>query len=295
MGTLRRALHLLPFLAAVACAPAPAGRGPLVGVDDAGDTVRLARPALRVVSLIPASTELLFAIGAGPQVVGRTRWCDYPAAAAAVPDVGDGMTPSLEAIAARRPDLVVLYLSGTNADVAARLRALGVPVVQLRTDLLESVPRHARLLGALTGRAAAADSVVRVFEADLAAASDTLTPTAARPTVLDLAWDQPPIAIGRGSFQHELLVRAGARNIFDDLPQASAPVSIEAVVARDPRFILTTGDSLPAFATRPEWQVVPAVRERRFVRVHGSEFDRPGPRSPAAIRTLRAALRAAAR
>ncbi|HVX89081.1 MAG TPA: helical backbone metal receptor [Gemmatimonadales bacterium] len=298
MGTLRRALHLLPFLAAVACAPAPAGRGPLVGVDDAGDTVRLARPALRVVSLIPASTELLFAIGAGPQVVGRTRWCDYPAAAAAVPDVGDGIGPNLEAVTAQHPDLVVLYLAGSNAEAATRLRAMGIPVVQLRTDQLESVAHHAILLGELTGRRDAGDSLAQAFEAALAAATVSLHPAARTPrrqTVFIPTWDQPLITIGAGSFLDELVTRAGGVNVFHDLPQASAPVSLEAVAARDPDLILTTAADAPAFQSRPEWQVLRAVRERRFVRVHGSEFDRPSPRSPQAIAALTAALYAAQR
>ncbi|HJS48671.1 MAG TPA: helical backbone metal receptor, partial [Gemmatimonadales bacterium] len=81
-------------------------------VDDAGDTVALARPAARVVSLLPTFTELAFALGAGDAVVGRTTWCDWPAAAAAVPSVGDGLAPNVEAIVARRPDLVLVYRAG---------------------------------------------------------------------------------------------------------------------------------------------------------------------------------------
>ncbi len=118
-------------------------------VDDAGDTLRLAAPARRVVSLIPAATELLFAIGADASVVGRTSYCDYPAAAKAVPDLGDGIKPSIEAMVARRPDLVVLYNSGQNAAVAGRLRELGIPEVRLNTDALSDVGRVARAIGPL--------------------------------------------------------------------------------------------------------------------------------------------------
>src|SRR5512142_17702 len=138
---------LLLLLAAGACRPgrsAPAGFR--VG-DDAGDTVAVAVPARRVVSLIPATTEILFAIGAGGQLAGRTKWCDYPAEASRVPDVGDGMNPNLEAVVAARPDLVVLYRSGQNASAAERLRTLGIPAIQVRSDALADVPRLARLLG----------------------------------------------------------------------------------------------------------------------------------------------------
>jgi iron complex transport system substrate-binding protein len=291
---IRSGLAVSQILLLAACGGAAPRPGPLVVIDDARDTVRLERPAERIVSLIPASTELLFAIGAGPQLVGRSRWCDWPAEAAAVTAVGDGIEPNLEAIIAQRPDLVVLYLAGSNASAAERLRAVGIPVVQLRTDLLESVIPHAFLLGTLTGRRAAADSLVRTFEAELAAATVSSHPGPGAPprfSVLLLAWADPPIAIGAGSFLDELVTRAGGTNLFHDLPQPSAPVSLEAIADRDPDLILTTGDSLPRIARRPEWRVVPAVRDQRFVRVHGTEFDRPGPRTPQAIRELREAFR----
>jgi iron complex transport system substrate-binding protein len=99
------------------------------------------------------------------------------------------------------------------------------------------------------------------------------------------------MTLGRGSFLSEILERAGARNIFDDLATSSAPIGIEAVAERNPDFILVTGSDEPAIAAQPEWRVVPAVRDRRFLRVHGSEFNRPSPRIAAAVRQLAKALR----
>lgn len=296
MGTRHRLTAILLLAVTAACASGGDRPGAIVVVDDARDTVRLAAPARRIVSIIPASTELLFAIGAGAQVVGRSSWDDYPVEAAAVTAVGDGIGPNLEAILDQRPDLVVIYLTGSNTEAVNRLRALGIAVVQLRTDLLESVPDHARLLGEVTGHAAQADSVITAFESELAAASISAHTGGQGPrlrSVLILTWDQPPITVGAGSFLDELVTRAGGTNIFHDLPQASAPVSLEAVAERDPDLILTSSETGPAFSRRPEWQVVRAVREKKFVKVHGSEFDRPGPRSPAAIRALTAALVAA--
>ena len=277
-------LSLLTVIAAAACSPAPASGGKLTVVDDAGDTVRIVEPATRVVSLIPASTELLFAIGAGPAVVGRTTYCDYPAAAAAVPNLGDGIKPNIEAVTAQRPDLVVLYNSGQNAAMAARLRELGIDALRLNTDQLSDLGRVARILGKLTGREHSADSLGAAFDSALAEA--TQPPGNRRPKVLLLVWEQPPMTIGRGSFLSELIERAGGENLFDDVAASSGVVSIEAVAARDPDLILTTAEGPSAFADRPEWQVVPAVRERRFLRVTGSEFDRPSPRAPLAIRQV---------
>jgi len=276
-------------LGLIGCERGTPPKGELRAVDDARDTVRLQAPARRVVSLIPAATELLFAIGAGPSVVGRTQYCDYPAAAQAVANLGDGIKPSIEAVLAQRPDLVVLYNSGQNAAVAGRLRELGIPHLRINTDALSDVPRVSRLLGLLTGHSRGADSVIAVFDTALAHATNT--PTARRPKVLLLVWEQPPMTIGRGSFLSELIERAGGENLFADVTTSSGVVSIEAVASRNPDLILTTTEGPVAFATRPEWQVVPAVKRRRFLRVSGSEFNRPSPRAPSAIRELAQRMR----
>jgi iron complex transport system substrate-binding protein len=267
-----------------ACSARPVGSHSLVIVDDAGDSVLAPAPARRIVSLIPATTELLFAIGAGSSLVGRTSWCDYPPAASAVPNLGDGINPNLEAILASRPDLVILYNSAQNAAAANRLRKVGIAALRINTDALSDVARVSRLLGRLTHHLRQADSLSAAF--DTALASATPRPPNHRPKVLLLVWEQPPMTIGRGSFLNELVERAGGENLFPDVTASAGTVSIEAVAVRDPDLILTTGAGPSAFARRPEWQVVRAIRERRFLPVSGSEFERPSPRSPEAIRHL---------
>ncbi len=266
--------------------------GDLVVVDDAGDTTRLAQPATRVVSLSPATTELLFALGAGPVVVGRTRWCDYPPEARAVPDVGDGIPPNIEQVLARRPDLVLLYRSPQNVDAARRFREAGSAVVQLDFNHLADVSRLARLLGPLVAHRREGDSLADALERELAALRGSID-TTRRPGVLILAWDQPPMVIGSGSFQSEILALAGGRNTFADVVAPSATVSIEAIAARNPSLILLSDTGAPAFAGRPEWRVVPAVRDRRFLRFVSPAFGRPSPRAPTLVRQLRDSLAAA--
>src|SRR5690349_23608949 len=160
--------HLAGFLACIATACGTGNRAPPSGgisvTDDAGRAVTLARPARRIVSLLPSFTEILFAIGAGDRLVGRTAWCDYPPAALAVPSVGDGMPPNVEAVAARRPDLVVLYRSGPNATAAQQLERLGIPTVLFDLNRLEELAPAARRLGVLTGRGAAGDSLARAMD-----------------------------------------------------------------------------------------------------------------------------------
>jgi iron complex transport system substrate-binding protein len=291
----QRLFALVIPVALVACgSPAAGARGAAIVVDDAGDSVAVGAAARRIVSLIPAATELLFAIGAGDAVVGRTQWCDYPPEARRVKNLGPGINPNLEAVLSVQPDLVVLYNSAQHAAAAAHLRQLGIPALRLNTDTLGDVGRVGRLLGKLTGHEHGADSLSAVFDTALGSAT-VAGADPRRPKVLILVWEQPPMTIGLGSFLSELVERAGGDNVFGDIASSSAPVSIEAVSARDPDLILTAAAGPASIADRPEWQVVRAVRERRFLHIKGTEYDRPGPRSPGAIRALAARLREAAR
>lgn len=283
----RLTAHLVLASLGAACAGEPAP--PPVAlrvVDDAGDTVALAGPAVRVVSLAPSFTELLFALGAGGAVAGRTTWCDWPVAARAVPSVGDGLAPNVEAIVARGPDLVLVYRAGANEEAVSRLRGLGIPVAQFRTDGLGDVARTARAVGTLIGRGAAGESLAAALADSLAAARAPAPRTPLRAVIL--VGDQPPIVIGRASYLSEVVDLAGGTNAFADLAAASAPVSLEAIAARDPDVVLVLGTAPPAAFGRPEWQVVRAVREGRVLPLAGSEWDRPGPRSPGAVRRLAA-------
>jgi ABC-type Fe3+-hydroxamate transport system substrate-binding protein len=183
----------------------------------------------------------------------------------------------------------VFYQSGMNDPAIAQLERLGITTASVQLDGLADLARAARLLGRLTGDSARTDTLVRIFEGELAAVSTTPAEDAA--TVLMLAWDNPPIVIGSASFLSEIVSRAGARNLFADLAQPSGSVSLEAIAARAPDVVLLTeGDSAPAFARRPEWQVVKAVREGRFASVRGSHFSHPSFRAAQAIAQLRAAL-----
>lgn len=231
-------------------------------------------------------------MGAGDRLVGRTAWCDYPPEARAVANVGDGMPPNIEAVAARKPDLVVLYNSGPNVTAAQQLERLGIRTVLLDMNRLEDLGPATRTLGRLTGLEQRAES--------LAGAMDSLSSALDRPrppptaTVAFLVWDNPPIIIGRGSYLHQLAVLAGARNVFEDVTGPSAQVSLETIAARNPEWIVVLADSAvpPAFASRREWRSVRAVREGRILVLPGSLFGRPGPRWGEAVAELKRRLEA---
>ncbi len=276
-------------LAVAACAgkERPASQGGIAVTDDAGRRVTLATPAQRIVSLLPSFTELLFAIGAGDRLVGRTAWCDYPREALAVPNVGDGMPPNVEAVAARRPDLVVLYRSGQNVPAAEQLERLGIRTVLLDLNLLEDLGPAARRLGVLTAHRPAADSLARVMDSVV-----SQPPAPSTRSLAFIVWDNPPIVIGAGSYLDRLATLAGARNVLHDISSPSAQVSIETIAARDPEFVAVLSDSTgaPRYAARPEWQAVRAVQQRRFLLLPGQLFGRPGPRVAQAVRELRRRL-----
>src|SRR3989442_2845052 len=207
----------------------------------------------------PAVPELLFALGGGDRVVGRATWCDSPPPARLVPSVGAGLNPNLGAVAARRPDLVVVYRSPLNETAAAQLGRLGIPAAVLRQDRLEDVARAARLLGRLVGRAAAGDSLADALGRLLAA---PVPPSG--PRLAFVVWDNPPMVIGSGSYLDQLATLAGAANVFHDIGAASATVALETIATRDPDVIAVVSDSAeprpPAFARRREWRGGPAGR-----------------------------------
>jgi ABC-type Fe3+-hydroxamate transport system substrate-binding protein len=185
--------------------------------------------------------------------------------------------------------LVLLYGGPTNAIAAARLRALGIPVLALRTDHLADVSRLARLLGPVLGVGGAADSLASSYDAALDSLRLRVSPDSGSSVVL-VAWDQPLTVLGAGSFVSELIELAGAHNVFRDFPTPSIPVSLETLVSRAPSALVTVGGISTRFTERPEWQAVRAVRQHRLLQLTDSALKWPSPRAPKAIAALRRRL-----
>jgi iron complex transport system substrate-binding protein len=246
-------------------------------VDDFGDTLALRAPPRRIVSLNPATTELFFALGAGGRLVGRTQFDIYPPAALAVPNLGNAMQPSVEAVLGARPDLVLLYASNVNRDAAARFRAAGVPTLTLRVDRIADFRRTVMTLGRLLGDTVTANVVVDSVSRTLAAVRAATT-SLPRPTTFWKAWDSPVIAIGGGSFLTELVEIAGGSNIYGDDPRPSLDVTIEDVVRRDPDVVIAGPQSSERMRAQPAWRALRAVRDGRIVVFDTMLVGRPGVR-----------------
>jgi iron complex transport system substrate-binding protein len=255
--------------------------------DDFGDTVVVDaahRPA-RIVSLNPTTTEILFAIGAGPRVVGRSTYDVFPDAARGVTDVGMPLRPNVEAVLAVHPDLVLLYASNDNRQAAQRFQQAGVRTLSLKIDSIAQFERDTRLLGRLTGDSAAAYTLVDSVSATLARVA-AATKDLAHPTVFVPTWDRPLIVIGGGSFLSQLLDIAGARNIYGDIGAPSAVVTIEDVTKRNPDLVLVSPASAPALDTNPKWRALSAVRRRHVLVYDTTLVGRPSVTLGAAARSL---------
>ena len=258
-------------------------------LDDFGDTINAARPARRIVSLNPVTTELLFTLGAGNRVVGRTHWDLYPDAARAVPDLGNGMEPNVEAVLGVHPDLVVLYAGASNRAAAVQLRKAGINTLAIRDDRISDFRRTVELLARVTGDTAAGTTIADSVERSLAAVS--ARPRPAKPvTVFFHVWDSPILTIGRGSYIDELLTAAGATNVFGDLAAPSPQVTLEEIVRRNPDFILVGPASAKKLRESSLWRAVPAVRDGRLLIVDTLLVGRPGVRLGEAARSLRALI-----
>jgi iron complex transport system substrate-binding protein len=264
---------------------APATVPTAIVIDDFGDTTRLDAPARRIVSLSPSTTEILFALGAGDRLVGRTHWDLYPDSARLVPDLGDGLRPNVEAVLAARPDLVVLYASNDNRDAARAFRAAGIVTVSLKSDRIAHFAPTVTTLGQLTGRADAARTVVDSVSRTLAAVR-AATANLVRPTVFWPLWDEPLYAVAGGSFLNDLLDVAGGRNIFAVLPQPSPAVSKEDVLRRDPDVVLVGPRAARRYRTAPEWRSLAAVRTGRVLVYDTAVVARPGVRLGEAAASL---------
>jgi iron complex transport system substrate-binding protein len=232
--------------------------------DDFGDTIVVGASPRRIVSLNPTTTELLFAIGAGPRVTGRTSYDLYPKEALAVPDLGQGLKPNVEAVLNTHPDLVLLYASADNRDAARRFGASGVATAAYKIDRIADMIRVTRALGRLVGDTAAADRTVDSVQATLDRVR-TQTAKLPHPTVFWPLWETPLLSVGGGSFLNELLEIAGAKNIFADLSQPSPVVTFEELLRRDPDVILVGAKSRERIVNDQRWKTLRAVREGRVV------------------------------
>ncbi len=257
-----------------------AADSPLTVVDGAGRRVSLAAPAKRVISLIPSVNELVVALGAADRLVARTDY-DQDPRLADLPSVGGGLTPSLEWIAQRRPDLVIGWPDTRSRSLVERLGELGIPVYTAPSQTIEDALSVAKDLGVLLGRSAAADSLVRALRTGLDSVRESVAGEPV-PDVLYLIGLDPPMGAGPGTFVDELLHVAGGRNVLEDTGVLWPQLSLEDIVRRDPDVVVIAQaperpDLLAHLRRTAGWSSLRAVRGGRLYQVDAYRYNRPGP------------------
>ncbi len=291
----KRPLRTIP-LAAFLLILAPAVSALPSATDALGREVSLPAPARRVVSLSPAATEILFAIGAGDRVVGVTEYCDFPAEARGRPKVGgfSGATVSVERIVALEPDLVVV--SGEmHGRVVTLLDAVGLRSFALEPRTFAEVYADILTLGRLTGREEASAAVVRSMRGRIEAVAAAAAGGAKSRVFWEL-WHDPLMSAGGPTFITEAIAAAGGVNVFGDLRERWPRVSFEELLVRDPDWILigdgSKGGQAEAARKRPAWASLRAVRAGRVAGVEADIVDRGGPRLADAVEAIARILRA---
>ena len=257
-------------------------------------------PPKRIISLVPNVTEILFAIGAGPQVVAVSTYDVEPPEVRSLPTVGALVDPDTERIIALRPDLVITY--GSQSDLQAQLKRASIPFFDYRHGGLDHIMVTMRALGERTGHAAQAEKAARGLQAGIDAVKSRVAGKP-RPRTL-LVFGREPGSLrniyasaGRG-FLHDMLVAAGGEDVLDDIDKESAQVSTEMILARKPDVILelnaaTRLNEVDLKAVTDPWMTlssVPAVRNKRVIVLNGPGLTVPGPRVVDGIEKMAKAL-----
>jgi iron complex transport system substrate-binding protein len=249
---------------------------------------------MRVISLCPSNTEILFALGAGPEVVAVERWSDYPPAAASLPRVGTELDVDVELVRALEPDLVLASLTVPGMErVVAELARSGLPHLVLDPHDLKGIFRDIEGVGRAIGRQReAADLIARLREEIAAAAR--LNSSRRRPARVYLEWwPEPLIAPGARCWTREMIQIAGGRSLFAERECRSGRVESAEVVARDPELILLCWCGTPrdridpaVLQLRHGWDGISAVKHAQVYVVEEGWYGRPGPRVTLGIRQL---------
>jgi iron complex transport system substrate-binding protein len=278
------ALTLRLRIAVIVVALIAAVSGPVSGAMAAGGE--------RIVSLTPSVTEILFALGAGPEVVGVSQYCDYPPAVQRLPRVGSFLTPNLEAIVALRPTLIIgIGLSSDLREIRA-LREMGCAVMTIHDESFAQIEDSIRAIGARVGRGDAARALLAKLNTQIGHVRERVAGTP-RVRVLMLVGHEPLIAVGPGTFLDDLLKLANSDNIADSINQQWPKLGIEYVIEMRPQVILDGQMGTDPAAPARFWEEYPSIPAVRNHRIYGYPSDQvlhAGPRIGTSLEMIAAMI-----
>jgi len=271
----------------LALALLPAWAGAQVSIrDDLNRVVQLKKRPERIVTLAPFLTELVFAAGAGGQVVAVSKLSDFPADAAKLPQIGTGVEFNLAQLATYKPDLVLAWRDGIRKEEIERIAAFGATVYAASARALDDVPRLLQAVGVLTGHDVSA--AIAEYESKLEKLKADNAGKTRVGAFLEL-WNRPLTTISGSHFMTEALDICRADNVFKDLYGSAPQITIEELYEKDPYVIVGAGSATNLDEFRSNWTVRPglrAVKENRLVFIDAEALQRPSPRTPEGIAQL---------
>ncbi len=260
------------------CALLCSQTGLAIQVEDSnGDRLTLNQPARRILSLSPNLTEILFAIGAGQQVVGRDKFSDYPSQTKAIPVFADYFTMNLESVIKIKPDLILIEGASTLAKPVKKLRSMGIVIYINKANNLSSITKTVLDLGQLTGHDEAARRLATGIDQTRGVLWERYR-TRPRPkvSVFYLLWDNPLMTVNHQTVINEVLEVCGGENIFSALTFTAARISLESIIKRDPEVVLLSNRR---FQQRWLKQTeITAVRRGNLFFIDPALLERTGPR-----------------
>ncbi|NMB13308.1 MAG: cobalamin-binding protein [Firmicutes bacterium] len=266
----------------------------LTVTDQADRVVTLEAIPVRIVSLAPGNTEILYALGLADNIVGVSTYCDYPEAAVDKPKIGGFSEVSIESVVALEPD-VVFATGGVQDEVAKQLTQLGLKVIILDAASLDQVLAAIALVGQVTGRGNAARELIEQLEGridQVKAAIASLAKAKPRKVFYEV-WYDPPISVGPGSFIHDLIETAGGINLMAGSSNPYPVASLEEIIDADPDVIIYAHGAMSTaqVAERDGWRQMEAVRTGRIVSIDDENIlVRPGPRIVEGLEALAEAI-----
>lgn len=273
----RLGLAILGLTLGSAVTPAAAE---VCATDDSGQRICLDRPAERIAALSPGATELLYAAGAGKQVVAVVAYSDYPPEAKQVPSVGSHTRLDLERLVSLRPDVAIGWMTGNSGEQLSKLEALGIPVFMIEPRTFEGVSSAIERLARLAGSEAEGDATAEAFRSGMAQLAERYADAAPVPVFYQV-WDKPLMTVNDNHLIGRVISLCGGVNVFGQLDRLVPHVTPEAVLAADPEAIVAGGMGEENRAWLTQWEQYPhlkaAARSNLFF-VPPSLIQRPTPR-----------------
>ena len=257
---------------------ATAAQAAITVKDDAGLNVTVNKPALRVISIAPSVTELLFAAGGGSRVVGAVNYSDYPEAAKRIPRIGSNREIDMELLISLKPDLIVAWRHNSSERQIEMVRQLGIPVFQSDPQKLDEIPDSVLRLGQLMGTEAVARPVATQLREQLASLRAKYANRAPVRTFYQV-WDKPLYTLSGKHILTDAMHLCGGVNIFDKLSVTAPIVTLESVLQENPEVIIATAEK--NYGGVDLWKpygTLTAVRNKNLFMLDGHLLNRAGPR-----------------